>query len=67
MHMQYKQTSTPLGVPHQLVKEDNYRGYVVPGGTTILANAWYVPRTSPYQGSRNPSVLILILQGDDAQ
>ena len=35
----------PLGVPHRLIEEDNYRGYIVPEGTTILANAWYAWRT----------------------
>lgn len=42
-------TSIPLGVPHLLTEEDNYRGYVVPGGTTILANAWYAYHTPPRQ------------------
>ena len=37
-----------LGVPHMLVEEDNYRGYVIPSGTTVLANVWYSCR-APYK------------------
>ena len=63
----YKRTLTSLGVPHRLVEEDNYRGYVVPEGTTVLANAWYACLPFPDQGSWDLDVPILALQGDDTQ
>lgn len=66
-HVEYKQTSTPLGVPHKLVEEDNYRGHVVPGGTTVLANAWYACLPSPHQRWWDLTIPISALQGDDAQ
>ncbi|KAI9933567.1 hypothetical protein ASPWEDRAFT_160022 [Aspergillus wentii DTO 134E9] len=31
---------TPLGIPHALVKDDEYRGYHIPKGATIMANNW---------------------------
>jgi len=43
----------PLGVPHRLVEEDNYRGYVVPEGTTVLANAWAMTRNEIMYPSPN--------------
>lgn len=30
------------GVPHQLTVDDNYRGYFLPRGSTVLFNAWSV-------------------------
>jgi len=30
------------GVPHQLTTDDNYRGYFLPKGSTVLFNAWSV-------------------------
>ena len=38
------------GVPHQLTADDNYRGYFLPRGSTVLFNAWSVAfhlRTDP--------------------
>ena len=32
----------PLGVPHQLTADDNYRGYFLPRDSTVIVNAWYV-------------------------
>ena len=32
---------TPLGVAHCLTKDDEYNGYRIPKGSTILANIWY--------------------------
>lgn len=43
----------PLGVPHRLIEEDNYRGYVVPEGTTILANSWAMTRNEAMYPSPN--------------
>jgi cytochrome P450 len=31
-----------LGVPHAALKEDNYMGYTIPQGATVVNNVWYV-------------------------
>ena len=31
-----------LGVPHALIKEDNYQGYRIPEGATVINNVWSV-------------------------
>ncbi|KAJ7448564.1 cytochrome P450 [Mycena latifolia] len=33
---------TPIGVPHFLPVEDEYRGYRIPAGSIIIANAWAI-------------------------
>ena len=33
---------TAGGVPHQLVKDDVYKGYFLPAGTNVHANQWWV-------------------------
>ncbi|PPQ79328.1 hypothetical protein CVT25_002558 [Psilocybe cyanescens] len=30
----------PIGVPHLLTEEDEYKGYRIPAGTTVIANSW---------------------------
>jgi len=30
----------PLGVPHQTEQGDEYRGYDIPGGSTVVSNLW---------------------------
>ncbi|KAF9261942.1 cytochrome P450 [Marasmius fiardii PR-910] len=30
----------PLGLAHAAVNDDNYEGYLIPGGSTVVANAW---------------------------
>lgn len=32
----------PLGVPHAIIKDDTYKGYFIPKGSVVIANAWYV-------------------------
>ncbi|EJD50383.1 cytochrome P450 [Auricularia subglabra TFB-10046 SS5] len=34
----------PLGVPHSLQQDDEYRGYRIPAGTTVMANSWAIMR-----------------------
>lgn len=29
-----------LGVPHRSMADDEYRGFTIPEGTTVMANAW---------------------------
>ncbi|KAH9847889.1 CyP450 monooxygenase [Lenzites betulinus] len=31
---------TPLGIPHMTMQDDEFHGYFIPGGTTVLPNAW---------------------------
>lgn len=32
-----------LGVPHSVMKDDEYQGYHIPKDATIINNVWYVP------------------------
>ncbi|TFK92449.1 cytochrome P450 [Polyporus arcularius HHB13444] len=34
----------PIGVPHRVVADDEYRGKLIPGGATILVNVWALSR-----------------------
>lgn len=34
------QLVTPLALPHLNTEEDNYKGYTIPAGSVIIANAW---------------------------
>ncbi|QRV81303.1 cytochrome P450 family protein [Ceratobasidium sp. AG-Ba] len=31
---------TPMGMPHRLIQDDVYKGYLVPKGATVLGNIW---------------------------
>lgn len=33
---------TPIALPHRVVADDEYNGYLIPGGAMIIANTWYV-------------------------
>ncbi|KAG8836181.1 hypothetical protein FRC17_009524 [Serendipita sp. 399] len=35
----------PLGVPHRLTKEDEWEGYTLPAGSTVIANIWAMGHT----------------------
>lgn len=37
--LRYQQVA-PLAIPHQLVKEDVYKGYTFPAGAVIIPNSW---------------------------
>ncbi|KZT03182.1 cytochrome P450 [Laetiporus sulphureus 93-53] len=37
-------TPVPLGLPHQVTGDDEYRGYYIPGGSMIIANIWGMSR-----------------------
>jgi cytochrome P450 len=39
-------TSRILGLPHRLVEDDIYEGYLLPKGSIVIANIWYVLRQS---------------------
>jgi cytochrome P450 len=32
---------TPMAVPHCVTEDDEYDGYRIPKGSTIIANVWY--------------------------
>ncbi|KZT03201.1 cytochrome P450 monooxygenase [Laetiporus sulphureus 93-53] len=34
----------PLGLPHQLMEDDEYRGYHIPGESMVMANIWAMTR-----------------------
>ncbi|KAK0185198.1 cytochrome P450 [Armillaria mellea] len=38
----------PLGVAHRSMKEDVYRGYHIPAGTTVIGNAWAMLHDEKY-------------------
>ena len=31
-----------LGVPHSVIKDDEYMGYQIPEGASVIMNVWYV-------------------------
>ncbi|EPS93495.1 hypothetical protein FOMPIDRAFT_1039072 [Fomitopsis schrenkii] len=35
-------TAGPLALPHQVRRDDNYAGYWIPAGSTVLANTWAI-------------------------
>ena len=37
----------PLGVPHRVTKENDYGGYTIPAGATVVANIWAMSRAHP--------------------
>ena len=41
---------TPTSLPHASIQDDVYNGYLIPGGSIVLPNLWYVPG---YPASRN--------------
>jgi len=62
---------TPIGVPHYLAVEDEYRGYRIPAGSLVIGNTWallhdedmypdpdtFKPERFILDGKRNPLVL----------
>ncbi|KAH9834652.1 cytochrome P450 monooxygenase [Rhodofomes roseus] len=34
----------PIGIPHQVMDDDLYRGFLIPKGTIIIANLWHMTR-----------------------
>lgn len=41
---------TPLGIAHYLTEDDEYNGYQIPKGTTVIPNVWAIlhdPETYP--------------------
>ncbi|KAF8646264.1 hypothetical protein AX16_007304 [Volvariella volvacea WC 439] len=44
----------PLGLPHRLMEDDVYRGYLVPSGSTVIANIYAMTRDCPDPESFRP-------------
>jgi cytochrome P450 len=42
---------SPLGIPHASLEDDTYRGYHIPKGSVIFANAWAMSRDERYYSS----------------
>ncbi|CAJ2508933.1 Uu.00g139590.m01.CDS01 [Anthostomella pinea] len=42
---------SPLGVPHATVSDDTYKGYFIPAGSTVYANAWAMSRDERFYSS----------------
>ena len=38
----------PLGIPHRLLEDDEFHGYFVPKGTSIVPNIWSAFHTHEY-------------------
>ncbi|OCH92626.1 CyP450 monooxygenase [Obba rivulosa] len=36
------QPVTPLGLPHRSLDDDEYRGYLIPGGALVMHNTWAI-------------------------
>lgn len=37
----------PLGIPHRLIQDDEYRGYLIPKGALVIPNIWYAAFFEP--------------------
>ena len=33
--------AVPLGVPHRLMRDDDYKGVLITGGSTVVVNQWW--------------------------
>lgn len=42
---------TPLGIAHQTIEDDEFRGYFIPGGTMLVMNVWYMNLLLPLSWS----------------
>ena len=42
---------SPVGIPHASLADDFYRGYYIPGGSVVFANAWAMSRDERYYSS----------------
>ncbi|KAM5537299.1 hypothetical protein V8D89_009029 [Ganoderma adspersum] len=38
----------PLGIPHSVIDDDEYRGYHIPGQTMVIANMWKMTQDPTY-------------------
>lgn len=56
----------PLGLPHMVTHDDEYNGYFIPAGTTIVGNSWTIlhdPVTYTDPGRFNPERFLSVGKG----
>ena len=53
----------PLAVPHRVTKDDQYGGYMIPAGSTIVANIWAMTRSQPDSDSFKPERHLHVPEG----
>ncbi|KAK0239655.1 cytochrome P450 [Armillaria nabsnona] len=56
----------PLGLPHMVTHDDEYNGYFIPAGTTIVGNSWTIlhdPVTYTDPGRFNPERFLGVGKG----
>lgn len=61
---------SPLGVPHASLADDTYRGYYIPAGSVVFANAWAMSRDERFYSSPddfNPDRYIPRTEGGDEE
>ncbi|EPS94370.1 hypothetical protein FOMPIDRAFT_1038865 [Fomitopsis schrenkii] len=66
----------PLGVPHSVMEDDEYKGYAIPKGATVVANTWailhdpelypdpHVPRPERYLSAKHSVTEKVGVNGD---
>lgn len=57
---------SPVGVPHATVEDDTYKGYHIPKGSVVFANAWAMTHDEQYYSCPdqfNPSRYAPIVEG----
>ena len=35
-------SGTPISIPHRVVTDDEYNGYLIPAGASVFVNMWFV-------------------------
>ncbi|TFK64565.1 cytochrome P450 [Pluteus cervinus] len=58
----------PLGLPHMTTNDDEYRGYFIPAGTTVIGNSWAIlhdPTTYPEPDKFNPGRFLGVRNGQE--
>ncbi|KAF8547812.1 cytochrome P450 [Imleria badia] len=57
---------TPLGFPHMVIEEDEYLGYRIPKGSTVMGNTWAIlrdPEAFPNPERFDPSRFLATTEG----
>jgi len=58
----------PLGLPHMATNDDEYKGYHIPAGTTIIGNSWAIlhdPNIYPEPLKFNPDRFLGVRSGQE--
>ena len=43
-----RHSGTPIGIPHRVVADDEYNGYLIPAGASVFVNMWFVHGSVPW-------------------